>query len=298
MSGGRPSLGKPLRRTPVPTATAAGPWVTSRDPLHSGATGRGAWGQSAYLPVASTSYLSLQKLVPGAQEPSLGRSVSQPPAREDPWKQALSCEHRELSRLEPSGVSQRPPPGARGVALIFEGGGVRWPSRLWAGMGSLTTRPSPSPGQGPGEQTLWRGRGDQSSLVIQKRWLRGVHQGSPQAQLGKQIRGGRALSQGSMAGTGTGPESYLRPPPPCSCPWRSPRNEPLESLPLRSRTTPAVEGEAGRWASRGSSAPVGSLVPPPRMPSPGCCSPTCLGTGDPEGRPGCSRWLQIKGRPG
>lgn len=61
---------------------------------------------------------------------------------------------------------------------------------------------------------------------------------------------------------------------------------------------PAVEGEAGGWASRGSAAPVGSLVPLPRMPSPGCCSPTCLGTGDPEGRPGCSRWLQIRGRPG
>ena len=60
---------------------------------------------------------------------------------------------------------------------------------------------------------------------------------------------------------------------------------------------PAMEGEAGGWASGGCPAPVGSLVPPPRMPSPGCCSPACLGTGDPEGRPGCSRWLLIRGCP-
>ena len=71
MSGGRPGLGKPLGRTPVATATAAGPSVSSQDPLHSGATRRGAWGPSAYLPVAGASYLSLKKLVPGAQEPGL-----------------------------------------------------------------------------------------------------------------------------------------------------------------------------------------------------------------------------------
>lgn len=92
MSGGRPGLGKPLRRTPVATATASGPSVTSQDPLHSGATRRGAWGPSAYLPVAGASYLSLQTLVPGAQEPGLGRSVCQPPAWEDPWRQRLGRE--------------------------------------------------------------------------------------------------------------------------------------------------------------------------------------------------------------
>lgn len=89
--GGRPGLGKPLR-TPVATATAAGPSVSSQDPLHSGATRRGAWGPSAYLPVAGASYLSLKKLVPGAQEPGLGRASTSPQAWEDPWRQALGPE--------------------------------------------------------------------------------------------------------------------------------------------------------------------------------------------------------------
>lgn len=93
-------------------------------------------------------------------------------------------------------------------------------------------------------------------------------------------------------GAGLGPGSYLRPPPLAPA-----RTEPLGSLLLQSRTT-SLEGEAGEWASGGSLAPVGPLVPPPRMPSPGCCSPACLGTGDPEGRRGCAHWLQVRGLPG
>ena len=117
MSGGRPGLGKPLGRTPVATATAAGPSVSSQDPLHSGATRRGAWGPSAYLPVAGASYLSLKKLVPGAQEPGLGRASTSPqPGRTLGGRHWALSEHRELSRLEPSGEGggvTAPTPGRR-----------------------------------------------------------------------------------------------------------------------------------------------------------------------------------------
>lgn len=94
----------------------------------------------------------------------------------------LGCEHGELWPPWAAGGCCSCRPRSRGVTLIFEGRGVRWPSGLGLGVGSLTQGLNPP---------LCRGRGSPEGPGHTGRPPRGLPPTAPRAaQVGKQARGG------------------------------------------------------------------------------------------------------------